>query len=361
MGFSLVKRIRASQFLLIFVIIVVGLAACSGQDTAPMETVAVTPSPSPTEKPEMTSTPTSTLSPTMTLTPWLTPTPKPYPLPPGEYILYKDEYGVPGGLYAFSDTNQEILQVLKGYPIFVSSSGKFIYSILESNEVRVVGLETGQSKIGKLPEDCRDQPPISMSLDPAWVVGACGFYGKEIWLFPLEEDQEILQFDSMNDVGIWDLSWAPNGETIAYWGEDREVYEPTWKSGLYFLTLDCEVDYSACEASQVGPFLANKTKSGYIAWSSDSRYLAVNLDPYDRTIIIFDTATNQVVQETFFPEVPIYDFVWSPDGQQLAESTKEGIYLIPSMGGDQYDYELLIDSPYTVVRGWITLEEDTGD
>ena len=104
------------------------------------------------------------------------------------------------------------------------------------------------------------------------------------------------------DKGIFSLAWKPQGQVLAFAGQERGIW--IWDAGegrlLQKLAKQQEVITS-------------------LAWSPDSRMIASGSN--DRSILLWDLVSGQPVLRLRRHEDNVLSLAWSPDGKQIASGS----------------------------------------
>jgi len=147
--------------------------------------------------------------------------------------------------------------------------------------------------------------------------------------------------------------WSPDGKWIAYY---RRV-SPFPVDGPYLVDASCLADPLTCNAKTHRLVMLE----GVLAWSPDSRYVAIG--PFDEnksnTISIFDTQSSQLVRKlkVELGYGPINTMSWSPDGKWIAFTPRDanGIFLIPAESGEPTLLYADFDTEGKQVVFWLTV------
>ncbi len=168
------------------------------------------------------------------------------------------------------------------------------------------------------------------SSDGAKLVFACG----EIIAQSLQDETNIALTPWSNT--FYSPAWSPDRKWIAYFhlpGFPRSFPD----EGLYLTDTSCLTHTSTCQAKTRGPYELGSC-DGCLAWSPDSRYIAIGSLP--GALAILDVQTDKVRKLKLFGDYSVSSLAWSPDGKWIAFTLSESnivpyfnVFLISPEGG----------------------------
>ncbi len=134
----------------------------------------------------------------------------------------------------------------------------------------------------------------------------------ELWKLPQTTEDKVLTFTNIGE--IVDATWSPDGTKIATVGDNDSV-----------LVWDVATQQVIQELT--GHYLSISDLVFSVAWSPDGTRIASAST--DDTVRVWDTVSGQSVI-VFEEQVELYSLAWSPDGTKLAYGGENGVlHIVP--------------------------------
>jgi hypothetical protein len=309
-----------------------------------------------TATPTITSTNTIFQSDTPVLSPSATPVPfmNISSLPPGDYLVDFTDF-------ISASTNEEYI-----YLDIYSQSGEFIGHVAKVTTTRahlspdlkylieipyIIDLISGEKMLVEVLNNCTQ---ANWSPDGQYLVAACPVDDAfsqnpmddisdlsdhpnivdSLFVFSLE-DRSILRITNNSyPITLGVPAWSPDGRWIAYL-ENITLDGTSNRNGLRILDTICFSSPATCWQDQETDFV-----TGPLTWSPDSHFVAGIYDQYVDTSFFYEIRIFQVddgiaVLSQKFPMVSTISLIsWSPDGKQIAISTRDGNFLLMMESGE---------------------------
>lgn len=235
---------------------------------------------------------------------------------------------------------------------FVPDGNALVYMEYESGTVHVKDLEVGQVLDVRTPN--RSCDGVSLSPDRKMLALSCN----DIFVKQLDSEKWIkltiwIQGNKNQGVFFTNPAWSPDGKWLAY-GSPAGSFAENPAGGLYMTDLSCLVDVNTCQEA-TNHISASFWAYSYPAWSPDSDFLAFKFGEAGAINIWDKSMADRRILEIpeRFEKVGISGIAWSPEGDRLAFSYMNDIYIVRIDGKDL----TLVGKNLGFVKAWVDIRD----
>jgi Tol biopolymer transport system component len=266
-------------------------------------------------------------------------------LPVGQYLLLSsgnvDTSGFNLTIISPNGYEQEVF--VTNSTLDITANGRYL---VDWGESEMLDLISGENlSIPRYVQRC--QNPV-LSPDARNILGDCmlGDVTLDIFLLSSIEPERLTFCDAHRDF-CSTPDWSSDGNWITYFQSPSGAYQGH-QTGMFVVSTGCLSNPTSCEGAAYGPY----NISDY-SWSPDNRYLAtLGWDGNSMAIYSFD-AGNLYFDHEISGEFELYPISWSPDGQWIAYTFSNSIYLVSP---DGLQSQLLFSAGDDVeIIGWVNI------
>ena len=248
-------------------------------------------------------------------------------IPPGQYLMYYDEESEVQFLLSENE-NDEDIKISDQRGDF-SQDGKKFADISNRNTLVIFDLIENKLKQIPLGLDCYSFNSWSPEGDHL----ALYCEGGGIFVYSLENEtfKHLTNWGHPSVHSFLYPKWSPDGKWIAYAYRQLSSLSLQPGDGVYIIEVDCLDAPLSCQEKTRGPFIPRSDPStAKIAWSPDSRYLAIH--HYQQPLQVVDLDTGEILQIELDLD-HIHGLAWSLDGEWITFGYRQTIYQISPRGG----------------------------